>query len=69
MVSRAEMEREEAIDRLKRANPNTTVGKKRILDAQNQIWRCEMFKAWLAEMVMEGRQALEILNQQRDENG
>lgn len=35
--------------------------KRRIMQLQTQIWRAESFQQWLAEIITEGRNSLELL--------
>ena len=60
IIARIEEEKAEAISKL------STVSfwrKRRIQDLQNQIWRCDTFKSWLAETVIRGKQAVDLLEQ------
>lgn len=60
IIARVEQEREEAITAL------TTVSvwrRNRIRTLQNEVWRCDTFKSWLAETVIRGKQALDLLEQ------
>ena len=40
--------------------------RRRITELQNQIWRCESFKDWLADAVISGQQAMKLLENQDD---
>jgi hypothetical protein len=60
IVGRVEQEREEAIQVLCK----TSVWRRnRIRDLQNQIWRCDTFKSWLADLVIRGKAAIDVLEQ------
>ena len=58
IIGRIEQERAELVAKLiatpARAN-------RRITQLQNEIWRCDTFKGWLADMVVRGKQALHQL--------
>lgn len=56
----AEQEVVEAMEYLKKVHPWRT---RRIKELQNQIWRAESFKSWLAELVIRGKQALQHLDE------
>lgn len=60
IIERVEQDKSEAIVKL------STVSvwrKNKIRDLQNEIWRCDTFKSWLAETVTRGRQAMDLLEQ------
>ena len=61
LVARAEEEEKDALELLASASPWR---RRRIQDLQARIWRAQMFKQWLGEMVITGRQALNQLEQQ-----
>jgi hypothetical protein len=58
LVSRAEVQAEEATERLKRT---PAWRKRKITDLQNEIWKAESFQQWLADAVMDGQQALNLI--------
>lgn len=60
IIGRVEQERETAIQSLTRTS---SWRRHRIKDLQNQIWRCDTFKSWLADMVIRGKSAIELLEQ------
>lgn len=61
IIGCAEMEANEAMDKLKTVFPWR---RRRIQELQNQIWRAESLQSWLAELIIKGRQA----QQQLEEN-
>ena len=63
IIKMIEEERVEAVEKLKEVSPWR---KNRIRDLQNQIWRCDSFKGWLAEIVIGGQQAMSVLDQQSE---
>lgn len=65
LIERAERERDEAVDALKEADAEDP---KRIRELQNKVFRAESFQYWIAQLVMEGKQALEqeMISQQSD---
>lgn len=63
LVGRAQMEGEEATEKLKRIAPWR---RRRITELQAQVWRAESFRDWLAEMVTAGRAAESALEQQSE---
>lgn len=60
LIGCAEQEKALALDQLSRVHPWRT---RRIRELQNQVWRAESFSAWLGELVISGRQALQALEQ------
>ncbi len=60
LIGCAEQEIVEAADQLKRVHPWRT---RRIRELQNQVWRAESFQSWLAELVVNGKQALQTLEE------
>lgn len=54
LLGRADQEKEEAIDQLKRISPWR---KRRITELQNAIWRAESIKEWIVEMIQTGQAA------------
>jgi hypothetical protein len=60
LISMAEQEAEEAMDKLKRTHPWRW---RRISQLQNDIKRAESFKGWLVELIVSGRQAVETLEE------
>lgn len=58
LVGRAEVQAEAATERLKRT---PAWRKRRITDLQNEIWKAESFQQWLADAVMDGQQALNLI--------
>ena len=58
LVSNAEREVDAAVEALKRCDP---IDANRIRDLQAIIWRGENFQRWLAEAIMNGQQALSLL--------
>ena len=61
MIGRAEQEYAEALEGLRTVDAENA---KAIRDLQNQAWRAESFKGWLAEIIISGKQALETLDAQ-----
>jgi len=60
IIERVDQDKSEAILKLS----TTSVWRKnRLRELQNEIWRCDTFKTWLAETVTRGRQALDLLEQ------
>lgn len=60
IIGRVDQEREEAVQKL----CTTSVWRRnRIRELQNQIWRCDTFKSWLADMVVRGKSAIDLLEQ------
>jgi hypothetical protein len=64
MLGRAEEEETEAMEALAKVSPWR---RSRISQLQAQLWRARSFKAWLAELITAGRQALEQLEEQHTE--
>jgi hypothetical protein len=58
LIGMAEQDAEEATESLKRVWPWR---QRKIQQLQNQIWRAESFKGWLRELVIQGEQALQQL--------
>jgi len=58
LVGRAEQEADEAMEKLKCVAPWRRT---RIRDLQAQIWRAESFQRWLGNAIVEGQQALGML--------
>lgn len=63
IIKMIEEERVEAVEQLKDVSPWR---KNKIRVLQNQIWRCDSFKGWLAEIVISGQQAMSVLDQQSE---
>lgn len=61
LIGCAEQESLLAIDKLKTVYPWR---RRRITELQNEIWRAESFKSWLAELVIKGRQAYQQLEEE-----
>ena len=64
LVSMAEQEAAEATEKLKNTLPWRW---RRISQLQAQIKRAESFQAWIAELIISGRQALETLEEGQSE--
>jgi len=64
LVRRAENEAEQAADALKTVHPWRT---RRIRELQNTIWVAERVQKWLGEAILDGRQALNVLEGVDDE--
>jgi hypothetical protein len=60
IVGRVDQEREEAVQKLTKT---FSWRRDRIRELQNQIWRCDTFKSWLADMVIRGKAAIDLLEQ------
>ena len=60
IIGRVDQEREEAVQKLTKT---FAWRRDRIRDLQNQIWRCDTFKSWLADMVIRGKAAIDLLEQ------
>ncbi len=60
LIERAEGEVAAAIDQLKVIDPDDRAG---IQKLQNQIWRAESIQFWLADLIQEGTNAEETLQQ------
>lgn len=60
LIGCADQEAFEAVEKLKKVYPWRT---RRITELQNEIWRAESFKSWIAELVIKGRQATQQLEQ------
>ena len=60
LVGRAEQEARTAMDRLKAISPWRRA---RIRDLQAQVWRAENFQQWLGNAIVEGRHALQMLQE------
>ena len=60
LIQRAEQEAEEANIELARHDPEDAKG---IRALQNRIYRADSVRQWLAEAIIEGRQAAQIMNQ------
>jgi uncharacterized protein YdaU (DUF1376 family) len=61
LVGRCDQEIAEASDKLATVS---TWRRNRIQQLQNQIWRAQSFKGWLAELVIAGRQAEALLERE-----
>lgn len=64
MLGRAEQEEREAMDALAKCG---AWRRRRIAELQTRIWRARSFRAWLGELVVTGRQALQSLDDARRE--
>lgn len=60
LIGRARREKQEAQEKLNTTSPWR---RRRIQDLQNEIWRAESFEAWLAEIIMDGRNAEKVLDE------
>jgi hypothetical protein len=60
IIGRVDQEREEAVQQLCKT---WSWRRNRIRELQNQIWRCDTFKSWLADMVVRGKSAIDLLEQ------
>lgn len=60
IIGQCEMEAAEAKDELARIHPWRT---RRIRDLQNQVWRAESVRMWLAELVIAGKAAMQVLDE------
>ena len=60
IIGRVDQEREDAIQSLTKTS---SWRRHRIRDLQNAIWRCDTFKAWLGDLVVRGKQAIAVLEQ------
>lgn len=58
LVGRAEEEAERALSQLRTVAPWR---RRRIMDLQNQVYRAEAFQQWLADAIIDGQQALTII--------
>lgn len=58
LVGRAEQDAAEAMDQLKRVHPWR---RRKIQELQNTIRRSDSVRAWLAELVIDGRSAIAAL--------
>lgn len=58
VIAIAEGQANAAYNELARVSPWR---RRRILQLQTQIWRAESFQQWIAEIITEGRHALELL--------
>ena len=64
LVRRAETEAEHATEALKKVHPWRT---RRIRELQNIIWVAEHVQKWLGEAILDGRQALNVIEGNDDE--
>lgn len=64
IVGRCEQEIQEAQDALATVSPWR---RNRIKQLQNEIWRARSVRQWVAELVIQGREAEKQLEQDRDE--
>jgi len=64
LIDRAEREAEHAADALKTVHPWRT---RRIRELQNIIWVSERVQKWLGEAILDGRQALNVIEGNDDE--
>jgi hypothetical protein len=62
LIGRAEEIQQEALELLSTTHPWR---RRRIQQLQNEVWRARSFQEWLAEMIMAGRQAEQVLDEQR----
>lgn len=60
LIGCAEQESSDALEQLKRVFPWR---RRKITELQNRIWRAESFQSWLAELVIQGKQALQQLEE------
>jgi len=58
LVGRAEQEAKDALDKLKVTSPWRH---NRIRDLQAMVWQAENFQQWLGNAIVEGRHALQML--------
>lgn len=61
MIGIAENKKAEAQEKLARVSPWR---RRRIAELQNEIWRAESFAAWLGELFVQGKQALQQLKEE-----
>ena len=60
LVSRAEGERDAALDELKTVNPNDPEA---IMELQAKVWRAESVQTWIAELIQAGWNAEGLIGQ------
>lgn len=58
LLERAKEEEQEAVEALARVSPWR---RRRIQQLQNQIWRAQQFQVWLADAIVTGQQATNLL--------
>jgi len=59
MIECAATQVDDAVDKLKKANP---LDSELIMDLQNQIYRAESFGGWLRDLVIAGNQAIQQID-------
>lgn len=60
IIGRVDQERSDAVEKLINTPSWRWIT---IRELRNEIWRCDTFKGWLADCVIRGKQALELLDQ------
>lgn len=60
LIGCAEQEAQDALEGLKRIDPYAT---KEIIELQNRIWRADSFQSWIAERIIQGKQAMQQLDE------
>lgn len=61
LLGRARQEADEALALLKSVSPWR---RNRIRDLQARVWRAESVESWLAELIVEGQQAIRVIDEQ-----
>jgi hypothetical protein len=64
LISRAKREKEQAQVLLNKTSPWR---RRRIQQLQNEIWRAESLEMWICELIMDGRNAERVLDEQNSE--
>lgn len=65
LIQRAEEEAREWTEKLKSINPWLPGSARRVQRIQNEIWKREAFKQYLADLIINGRQALQLLEEEQ----
>lgn len=60
LIGRADQEITDATEKLCNVAPWR---RRRIMELQNQVWRAQSFKDWLAELIVSGRSAMSALEE------
>ena len=64
LVKRAEEQAEESIEKLKHVNPWSIFARRKVQELQNKIWVAESIQQWLADAVIDGLQATNLLEEE-----
>lgn len=65
LLERADVEIQEWTEKMKEINPFMPWAKRKLRECQNEIYKREAFKKYLADAILNGRQALQLFEEQQ----